>query len=61
VDGEPSGCCETYLHPDEPAWDRTVGLPNVAGIDYLIGRPDECRRGIGTRIFGAFCDLVFGL
>jgi aminoglycoside 6'-N-acetyltransferase len=61
VDGEPTGFCETYLHADEPAWDRTVGLPNVAGIDYLIGRPDECGRGLGTRVIGAFCDLVFDL
>ncbi|HEX4787757.1 MAG TPA: GNAT family N-acetyltransferase [Actinospica sp.] len=61
VDGEPTGFGETYLHADEPDWDRTVGLPNVAGIDYLIGRPEECGRGLGTRIVGAFCDLVFNL
>jgi RimJ/RimL family protein N-acetyltransferase len=61
VDGEPVGFCETYLHADEPAWDRTVGLPNVAGIDYLIGRPELCGHGLGTRTIGAFCALVFDL
>jgi aminoglycoside 6'-N-acetyltransferase len=55
------GFCETYLHADDPAWDRTVGLPNVAGIDYLIGAPERCGRGLGTQVIGAFCALVFGL
>ena len=61
VDGAPAGFCEAYLHADEPAWDRAVGLPNVAGIDYLIGDPGLCGNGLGTRIIAAFCDVVFGL
>lgn len=61
VDGVPVGFCETYLHADEPAWDAAVGLPNVAGIDYLIGEPERCGRGLGTRVIGAFCALVFDL
>ena len=58
LEGAPFGFCETYRHADEPAWDRTIGLPNVAGIDYLIGEPARRGHGIGTRMIGAFCELV---
>lgn len=58
-DGVPFGFCETYRHADEPAWERTVALPNVAGIDYLIGAPAHRGHGLGTRMIGAFCTLVF--
>lgn len=61
ADGEAVGFCETYLHTDDPAWDRTVALPNVAGIDYLIGEPERCGRGLGTQVIAAFCTLVFDL
>lgn len=61
ADGVPAGFVECYRHADEPAWERAVGLPGVAGIDYLIGRPELCGRGLGTRIVGALCALVFGL
>ena len=33
----------------------------MAGIDYLIGEAARCGRGLGTRMIGAFCELVFGL
>ena len=61
VDGTPVGFCETYLHADHPAWDRTIGLPNVAGIDYLIGQSELCGKGLGTAIIGAFCEFVLAL
>ena len=61
ADGTPVGFCETYLHADHPAWDRTIGLPNVAGIDYLIGPPELCGKGLGTAIIGTFCELVLAL
>lgn len=61
LDATPIGFCETYRHPDEPDWDRTIGLPNVAGIDYLIGEAELCGHGLGTRIIGAFCTLVSNL
>ena len=61
VDGAPVGFCETYLHADNPDWDRTVALPDVAGIDYLIGVPELCGKGLGTAVIGAFCELVFVL
>ena len=61
ANGTPIGFCETYLHADHPAWDRAINLPNVAGIDYLIGPPELCGKGIGTAVIGAFCTLVFSL
>jgi aminoglycoside 6'-N-acetyltransferase len=57
----PVGFCETYLHADNPEWDRTIALPNVAGIDYLIGAPELCGHGLGTAMISSFCDLVFDL
>ena len=61
ADGVPVGFCETYLHADNPDWDNTIGLPNVAGIDYLIGVPGLCGKGLGTTVIRAFSELVFGL
>ena len=61
ADAVPVGFCETYLHVDHPAWDRAIGLPNVAGIDYLIGAPEWCGKGLGTAVIGALSELVFGL
>jgi aminoglycoside 6'-N-acetyltransferase len=57
----PVGFCEAYLHADNPEWDRTIALPNVAGIDYLIGAPERCGRGLGTAVISSFCHLVFDL
>jgi aminoglycoside 6'-N-acetyltransferase len=61
ADAVPVGFCETYLHVDHPDWDRTIGLPNVAGIDYLIGAPDMCGRELGTAVIHELCALVLGL
>lgn len=58
-DGGPFGFCQTYRHADEPDWDRTIGLPGVAGIDYLIGGAARRGRGLGTRMIGALCELAF--
>ena len=59
ADGTPVGFWQAYLHADHPDWDRAVGLPNAAGIDYLIGPPEWCGRGLGTLLIGKFCELVF--
>ena len=61
ADAAPVGFCETYLHVDHPEWDREIGLPNVAGIDYLIGAPQLCGKGLGTAVIHQLCALVFGL
>jgi aminoglycoside 6'-N-acetyltransferase len=60
-DEQPVGFCETYLHADNPDWDRAVALPDVAGIDYLIGAPERCGHGLGTEIIRSFVELVFTL
>jgi RimJ/RimL family protein N-acetyltransferase len=59
LDDTPIGLIQTYLHADDPEWDRAVGLPGVAGIDYLIGEPDLRGRGIGPAAIRAFAPLVF--
>jgi aminoglycoside 6'-N-acetyltransferase len=59
ADAVPVGFCETYLHADHPDWDRAIGLPKVAGIDYLIGAPDLCGKGLGTAVIHELCALVF--
>jgi aminoglycoside 6'-N-acetyltransferase len=66
VDGRDVGwiqCWPTADEPEEaePWWalgvDRTA-----AGIDYLIGKPDDRGRGLGSAAIRAFTDdVVFGL
>lgn len=46
ADGAPVGFIQGYRHADEPAWDRAVGIPDAAGLDYLIGPPDRTGQGI---------------
>jgi aminoglycoside 6'-N-acetyltransferase len=55
VDGEPAGLIQSYLHADEPEWDHIVGIPGVAGIDYLIGPAAHRGRGVGSAAIRAFC------
>ncbi|MBR7836561.1 acetyltransferase [Actinospica durhamensis] len=61
ADEVPVGFVETYRHADHPDWDRAVGIPGVAGIDYLIGEAERCGRGLGTAVIGALCTRVFEL
>ena len=58
-DGRPVGLIQCYRHADEPAWDRAVGIPAAAGIDYLIGESDRLGRGLGSRAIAAFSTAVF--
>lgn len=57
--GRPVGFIQRYRHEDNPEWDRAVGVPRAAGIDYLIGEPDIIGRGIGSQAIARFSPLVF--
>lgn len=61
ADGVPVGFVQTYRHADHPDWDRAIGIPGVAGIDYLIGEPDRCGKGLGTAVIAALCARTFAL
>jgi RimJ/RimL family protein N-acetyltransferase len=54
LDGAPVGLIQRYRHDNYPEWDRTVGVANAAGIDYLLGEPDLVGRGVGTEAIAAF-------
>ncbi len=60
LDGEPIGMIQAFLHADEPEWDKTIGVPGVAGIDYFIGPLQHCGRGVGSTAIHDFSTLVFG-
>jgi RimJ/RimL family protein N-acetyltransferase len=57
----PVGMIQCYRHGDSPEWDRVIGIPGAAGIDYLIGEADRCGQGIGTAAISAFTSVVFDL
>jgi aminoglycoside 6'-N-acetyltransferase len=55
VDGRPTGMIQTYLVSDYPDWDEIVHVgPGVAGVDLLIGEPEEVGRGLGPEILATF-------
>ena len=58
VDGRDIGFIQRYRHADDPEWDAVVGIPNAAGIDYLIGEPSLVGRGIGTEMISRTCPLA---
>jgi aminoglycoside 6'-N-acetyltransferase len=39
---QPIGFIQCYRHEDYAGWDRAVGIPAAAGIDYLICEPAQC-------------------
>ena len=66
IDGRSSGLIQRYRTSDDPSWQQTLhhAVPalraaTTAGIDYLLGRPDVRRRGIGTRMIDAFSGLLW--
>ena len=48
LDGDAVGLIQRYRHRDHEDWDRAIGIPDAAGIDYLVGEPDVVGRGVGT-------------
>ncbi len=61
VDGAPAGLVQAYRHADEPEVLATLGMPEAAGIDYLLGPPELCGRGVGSAVIREFTTLVFRL
>ena len=66
VDGRDVGWIQCYAiadfsdHEEVKQW-RALGIEETAaGIDYLVGEPDERRQGLGTAMIRAFVhDIVF--
>jgi aminoglycoside 6'-N-acetyltransferase len=58
---QPIGIIQSYRHEDYADWDRAVGIPAAAGIDYLIGEPAQCGRGFGPAAITCLIPHVFGL
>jgi cytidyltransferase-like protein len=57
--GQPVGIIQCYRHADHADWDRAVGIPAAAGIDYLIGEPAACGHGVGSAAITGFAPQVF--
>jgi RimJ/RimL family protein N-acetyltransferase len=53
------GLIQCYRHEDHADWDRAVGLPAAAGIDYLIGEVAQCGRGTEPAAITRFTPYVF--
>ncbi|HEY5398457.1 MAG TPA: GNAT family N-acetyltransferase [Trebonia sp.] len=41
--GQPVGIIQCYRHAEYADWDRAVGIPAAAGIDYLVVEPASRR------------------
>src|SRR5579872_4541802 len=66
LDGREAGWIQCYAaadYPDESAPWFELGVDRgAAGIDYLLGSPDDRGRGVGAEMIRAFVsDVVFGL
>ena len=59
--GHPIGIIQCYRHEDYPDWDRAVGIPGAAGLDYLIGEPAQRGRGFGPAVITCLVPHIFGL
>ena len=57
VEGVAAGLLQSYRHSDYPEHDTAVGVPDAAGIDYLLA--DSHRgRGLGTLVLRCFAVWV---
>jgi aminoglycoside 6'-N-acetyltransferase len=61
VGEQPIGIIQCYRHGDYADWDRAVGIPAAAGLDYLIGEPGQRGRGFGPAAISCLVSHVFGL
>ncbi|HEY9714380.1 MAG TPA: GNAT family N-acetyltransferase [Chroococcales cyanobacterium] len=61
LSGRPIGFVQCYRHSIDKEYAAEIGIPNAAGIDYLIGEADCIGKGIGTRALSAVAEVVFDL
>lgn len=55
VDDRAVGMIQTYLVSDYPEWEEVVHAgPDIAGVDLLIGDPEQVGRGLGPEILAQF-------
>ncbi len=55
----PVGFGQWYRWADYCDYGRQIGAAaDEAGFDYLIGEPDRCGRGLGTRLVAALMSLI---
>lgn len=53
-DKRPVGLAQWYRWDDHPEGRAAYGIPaGTLGIDYLIGHPHDCERGLGTSLVAA--------
>jgi aminoglycoside 6'-N-acetyltransferase len=58
-DREPLGLGQWYRWDDNPADRDGYGIPaGTVGIDYLIGHPRHCERGLGTALVAALLEVT---
>ncbi len=61
VDQVPVGIIQCYRHKDYPDWERTIGIADGAGIDYLIGDSKYAGKGIGVLAIQKIVEIAFNL
>ena len=59
LDGRPVGMIQRYRLSDHPEWEAAIGIPDAAGIDYLLGESDIVGRQIGSTAIRQFVPTVF--
>lgn len=52
IDDEPCGFVQHYLVADEPEYDTATGMPDAAGIDYLLSA--HAGQGLGARVIWSY-------
>ena len=58
---DPVGLAQCYRHDSFPEWGADVGVPDAAGIDYLIGVSHLTGKGIGSAAIRAVSKIAFEL
>jgi aminoglycoside 6'-N-acetyltransferase len=58
VDGADIGLIQRYRLASHPEWERAVGVPDAAGIDYLIGDEALVGQGVGSAAIAVFTEQV---